>query len=71
MPNSRRRQDESNVRNETLGQAARDDIRAKAKARALLKMTEVEWEAHRIATGDPVRADVLMAFGEDSTENQE
>ncbi|MDQ0510939.1 hypothetical protein [Ancylobacter amanitiformis] len=48
-----------------ISQAARNDIAAQARAKALRTMTAEEWEARRQASGDPVRADVDMAFGPD------
>lgn len=54
---------DTQVRRMTLTQTARDDIRAQARTRALRTMTEAEWEKRRAESGDPVKADVEMAFG--------
>lgn len=48
------------VRREVLSDEARQHLRQQARDIALEVMTEAEWEAARIASGDPVRADAHM-----------
>lgn len=52
------------VRREVLSDEASEDLRQQALEIALGTMTEAEWEARRLASGDPVLADVEMIFGD-------